>query len=47
MSTLPLLITVVAIFGAMRAGDAPWGTRVVLMRPVGRVRLLAAKLWSL
>ncbi len=46
MSTLPLLITVVAIFGGdAMAGDASWGNlRFVLMRPVARARLLSAKL---
>jgi ABC-2 type transport system permease protein len=45
MSTLPLLITVVAIFGGdAMAGDASWGNlRFVLMRPVARVRLLWSK----
>jgi len=46
MSTLPLLITVVAIFGGdAMAGDASWGNlRFILTRPVARVRLLVAKL---
>jgi ABC-2 type transport system permease protein len=41
-----LLIIIVAIFGGdAMASDASWGNlRFVLMRPVGRVRLLAAKL---
>ena len=41
-----LLIIIVAIFGGdAMASDAAWGNlRFVLMRPVGRVRLLAAKL---
>ena len=42
-----LLIIIVAIFGGdAMASDASWGNlRFVLMRPVGRVRLLAAKLF--
>ena len=41
-----LLIIIVAIFGGdAMASDAAWGNlRFVLMRPVGRVKLLAAKL---
>jgi ABC-2 type transport system permease protein len=41
-----LLIIIVAIFGGdAMASDASWGNlRFVLMRPVGRVKLLAAKL---
>ena len=41
-----LLIIIVAIFGGdAMASDASWGSlRFILMRPVGRVRLLAAKL---
>jgi ABC-2 type transport system permease protein len=42
-----LLIIIVAIFGGdAMASDASWGNlRFVLMRPVGRVRLLASKLF--
>jgi ABC-2 type transport system permease protein len=41
-----LLIIIVAIFGGdAMASDAAWGNlRFILMRPVGRVKLLAAKL---
>lgn len=41
-----LLIIIVAIFGGdAMASDASWGNlRFILMRPVGRVRLLVAKL---
>ncbi|MEX1007119.1 MAG: ABC transporter permease subunit [Acidimicrobiia bacterium] len=45
MSTF-MLIIIVAIFGGdAMASDASWGNlRFILMRPVGRVKLLAAKL---
>jgi len=45
MSTFPLLVVVAAFAGESVAGEATWGTlRYLLVRPVGRVKLILSKL---